>query len=100
MRLLPAFLAAAGFVSTAGCVGHATAPPDLGALRYRASLDLRCSAIRTSPAGPRTQLVRGCNQEAIYVQQCQVGSNKYGSWDTNCTWLLDRGPSLLVSTTR
>jgi hypothetical protein len=78
-------------LAPAGC--YANAKPDLAQLRHRASLDLHCrQALGVHPAGPRTQLVRGCGQEAVYVHDCNVASDRYGSWETDCTWRLDRQP--------
>ncbi len=92
--VLASFLLGIVSLVLAGC--HTSAPPDLPGLRHRGSIDLRCQAVTMQDLGRRTQLVRGCGQEAVYVQMCQTGSNSYGSWDTNCTWLLNRGPSPLA----
>src|SRR5450631_4747347 len=53
-------------------------------LRDRAALDLDCpaAAIRARAVDNRTELVSGCDRQAIYVTSC-------GTDGTNCTWLLN-----------
>ena len=76
--------------------GHQHVEPNMPALRHRALLDLHCKDVTTHDAGPRTMLVRGCGQEAVYVHQCEVVSHRYGSYETDCVWMLNRGPTPLV----
>jgi hypothetical protein len=76
---------------------HTRAKPDMAHLRYRASLDLHCNEVTAYPAGARTQLVRGCGQEAVYIHDCLVATDRYSSHETNCTWRLDRQPGPIVS---
>lgn len=76
---------------TVGC--YARAKPNFVQRRYRASLDLNCrEQLGVHDIGPRTQLVRGCGQEAVYIHDCMVASDRYASWETDCTWRLDRQP--------
>jgi hypothetical protein len=83
-------------LSVAGC--YHRAKPDFAQLRYRASLDLRCrEELGVHPAGARTQVVRGCGQEAVYIHDCNVASDQYASWETDCTWRLDRQPAPITA---
>lgn len=98
LRKLFAVVVAATAALLGGCA-HAHVKPDLAQLRHRASLDLHCrEEIAVYPAGTRTQLVRGCGQEAVYIHDCNIASDRYTSWETDCTWRLDRQPGPIIGT--
>lgn len=54
-------------------------------LRARAAFDLKCteSAIQVVEIDGRTRGVRGCNQQATYVETCSNSNH------TDCTWVLN-----------
>ena len=73
-----------------GCA-HATVEQ----LRKRASFDLDCpeGQITLVEIDPRTTGVRGCDRKATYVETCETGSGDYGTYRTNCTWVLNAAPA-------
>jgi hypothetical protein len=96
LRLVPAL----AMVGVSGCVHYAQ--PNVDALKARGSLDLRCMEVAHWRIASKTWMVRGCGQEAIYVQMCQTVSTKYGFYEEGCVWMLNGGPrpiSLTASNT-
>jgi hypothetical protein len=58
-------------------------------LRSRAAFDLQCDAksIQIVKIDARTRGVRGCGQQATYVESCS------GPNGSNCTWVLNNPPA-------
>jgi hypothetical protein len=68
------------FVFGALCLSGCGASPSQ--LRDRAAFDLNCSQseLQVTEIDKRTRGVRGCGQQATYVQSCEGGL---------CTWVLN-----------
>lgn len=63
--------------------------PSVEQLRARAAFDLQCeqASLEVVPIDDRTRGVRGCGQQATYVEQCKPCANGYQGCE--CTWLLN-----------
>jgi hypothetical protein len=61
----------------------------LSRLKTRASFDLQCpkSQIKTVTLDDRTEGVRGCGQQATYVQQCEATTLRGTTIGEDCTWV-------------
>lgn len=84
MSKIPVLLVG-GAVFLLGCAMNATAQQ----LRTRAGFDLGCAEneLEIVPLDPRTRGVKGCGQQATYVEQCKPCANGYVGCE--CTWLLN-----------
>jgi hypothetical protein len=83
------FLAPLALVLTA-CVAHAQTDQLLG----RAAFDLHCSEslLQLTQIDEMTIGVRGCNQQAVYVDSCDGPRD---NMSTSCTWVMN-GPAVAV----
>ena len=83
MRLVLGIMGVA-FVLSGGCGAS------VEQLRSRASFDLSCpeSQIQTTQIDDRTVGVRGCGQQATYVETCSNPQAGFGT-GSGCTWVLN-----------
>jgi hypothetical protein len=81
VQLLAVLVAAFGIL--AGCTATESQ------LRSRAAFDLQCDAksLQIVKIDSRTRGVRGCGQQATYVESCS------GPNGSNCTWVLNNPPA-------
>jgi hypothetical protein len=81
MRLVVGIVGAAVVLSV-GCGAS------VDQLRSRASFDLQCpeGQIQTTQIDDRTIGVRGCGQQATYVESCANPTANFGT-GSDCTWV-------------
>ena len=70
-----------------GCSAHATQAQ----LLRRAAFDLECpeAEIETVQIDDRTVGVKACGKRATYLETCESGANKHGTYRRNCTWVMN-----------
>ncbi|MEQ9501794.1 MAG: hypothetical protein RIT81_33290 [Deltaproteobacteria bacterium] len=75
-------------VLLAGCAATRASHEQLLA---RASFDLECdaSALEVVQIDDKTRGVKGCGQRATYVSTCETGANRYGTYQHDCTWVMN-----------
>lgn len=75
-------------LSLMACVGSRATSEQLLA---RAAFDLECDehALEVVSIDDRTRGVRGCGKRATYVSSCKTGASQYGTYDRDCTWVLN-----------
>lgn len=80
-------LASALFALTACAATRATQEQ----LLARASFDLECdrTALEVVPIDDKTRGVKGCGKQATYVSTCDTGANRYGTYQHDCTWVMN-----------
>ncbi len=97
IRTLKNLLGMTLLVALAALVSCVAASASTGQLRARASFDLNCpdTQLEIVPIDGRTKGVRGCGQQATYVESCEqhagayVGPGTGGSYRSSCTWMLN-----------
>ncbi len=79
---------ASALLALTACAATRASPEQLVA---RASFDLECDAaeLEVVPIDDKTRGVKGCGKRATYVSTCETGANRYGTYQHDCTWVMN-----------